>query len=201
MFEWIQNLMTSMSYFGVVFLMFLENVFPPIPSELVMPLAGYLAGQKKLSLVGAIASGTFGSVLGSLPLYYVGKTLGEERIKDWAEKHGAWLAVSRDDIEKSKVWMDKHGHKAVLFCRLIPGVRSLISLPAGMSQMNIGKFLIYSTIGASLWTTILAYAGFRLGQNYKTVEKFMGPATYIIIGAIVLAFVWRVVKQKRAQKT
>jgi membrane protein DedA with SNARE-associated domain len=102
MLEWITRTMESLSYFGVVFLMFLENVFPPIPSELVMPLAGYTATKAKMSLWGVIAAGTLGSVLGALPLYYVGKLMGEERLKTWADKHGAWLAVSSEDIEKSK---------------------------------------------------------------------------------------------------
>jgi len=200
MFEWITHFMQSAGYLGVLFLMFLENVFPPIPSELIMPLAGYTAKRGGLSLLGVIAAGTLGSVLGSLPLYYAGKLVGEERIKNWADKYGVWLTVSREDIEKSKDWFERHGNKAVLLCRLVPGVRSLISLPAGISQMNLLQFLAYSAIGAGLWTTALAYLGFRLGANYQKVEKFMGPATYVVLGLVVLMFVVRVVKQRKAQE-
>ncbi|HVF84885.1 MAG TPA: DedA family protein [Abditibacteriaceae bacterium] len=201
MFEWITNFMNSAGYFGVLFLMFLENVFPPIPSELVMPLAGYTAKRGSLSLLGVIVAGTLGSVLGSLPLYFAGKLVGEERIKNWADKYGVWFTVSREDIEKSKAWFERHGNKAVLLCRLVPGVRSLISLPAGISQMNLLQFLLYSAIGSGAWTAALAYLGFRLGENYKQVERFMGPATYVVLGLVVLMFVVRVVKQKKAQKT
>ncbi len=200
MFEWITHFMQSAGYLGVLFLMFLENVFPPIPSELIMPLAGYTAKRGGLSLLGVIVAGTLGSVLGSLPLYFAGKLVGEERIKNWADKYGVWLTVSREDIEKSKSWFERHGNKAVLLCRLVPGVRSLISLPAGISQMNLLQFLLYSAIGAGAWTAALAYLGFRLGANYRTVEKFMSPATYVVLGLVVLMFIVRVVQQKRAQK-
>jgi len=164
-------------------------------------LAGYTAKRGGLSLLGVIVAGTLGSVLGSLPLYYIGKLVGEERIQNWADKYGVWLTVSREDIEKSKFWFERHGNKAVLLCRLVPGVRSLISLPAGISQMNLLQFLLYSAIGAGMWTSALAYLGFRLSANYRTVEKFMSPATYVVLGLVVLMFVVRVVKQKGAEKT
>ncbi|MDF2441109.1 MAG: hypothetical protein JWN98_2093, partial [Abditibacteriota bacterium] len=146
MLEWITNLMNSMGYAAIVFLMFLENVFPPIPSELIMPMAGFTATQGKLTLVGVIIAGTLGSVLGALPLYYMGKVIGEDRLKEWADKHGKWLTVSREDIEKSKEWFDKHGAVAVIIGRLVPGVRSLIAVPAGIDQMNLPLFLLYTAI-------------------------------------------------------
>lgn len=197
MLAWITNLMNSMGYFAIVLLMFLENVFPPIPSELIMPLAGFTATQGKLSLVVVIIAGTLGSVLGALPLYYLGKVVGQERLVAWADKHGKWLALSGKDIAKSKEWFDKHGHKAVLLCRLVPGVRSLISIPAGIGQMNLAQFLLYSALGAGLWTAVLAFAGFKLGQNYDKVDQYLGPAAYVVLGAIAIAFVFRVVKQRR----
>src|SRR5687767_4658381 len=132
MLEWITEFMNSMGYFAIVFLMFLENVFPPIPSEVIMPMAGFTATQGKLSFIGVVIAGTLGSVLGALPLYFVGKTIGEDRLKSWAHSHGKWLTVSRDDIDKAKEWFEKHGAIAVLIGRLVPGVRSLISLPAGI---------------------------------------------------------------------
>lgn len=199
MLGWITNLMNSMGYIAIVFLMFLENVFPPIPSELIMPLAGYTATQGKLTLLGAIVAGTFGSVLGALPLYYVGKTIGEKRLKSWADKHGKWLTVSGDDIGKAKQWFDKHGGVAVLICRLVPGVRSLISIPAGIAKMNLPLFLLYSALGAGIWTALLAFLGFKLGERFDQVDKYFGPASYVILGSLLAFYIYRVVKQSQKQ--
>jgi membrane protein DedA with SNARE-associated domain len=199
MLEWITGVMNSMGYIGIVFLMFLENVFPPIPSELVMPFAGFTAAQGKLSLVGVILAGMAGSVLGSLPLYYAGKLLGEERLKSLADRYGKWLTVSGDDIEKAKRWFDRHGNKAVFFCRLIPGIRSLISLPAGMAAMPLPLFLLYSAIGTGLWAGLLAWLGSLLGDNYDKVARYLGPATYVILGALLCAIIFVVVRRKKAQ--
>jgi len=199
MIEWITNLMNSMGYIAIVFLMFLENVFPPIPSELIMPLAGFTATQGKLTLIGVIIAGTIGSVLGALPLYYVGKVIGEEHLKAWADKNGKWLTVSRGDIGKSKDWFDKHGAVAVIIGRLVPGIRSLISVPAGIDQMNLGLFMLYSAIGAGVWSSLLAYLGFLLGGNYDKVEKYLSPASYVVLGIVVLVYIYRVIKQHRQE--
>jgi len=201
MLEWITGLMDSMGYFGVGLLMFLENVFPPIPSELIMPLAGYVVAQGKLTFIGVVLAGTIGSVGGALPLYYVGKMVGQERLKSWADKYGRWLTVSSEELDKTKEWFDKRGGIAVLICRLIPGVRSLISIPAGINEMNLGIFLLYSTIGAGIWSALLATAGKLLGNNFKQVDKFLGPASYVILGAILVIYIVRVVRHKPAQKT
>lgn len=157
MLGWITGLMNSMGYAGVVLLMFLENVFPPIPSELIMPLAGFTARQGKLAFVGVVLAGMVGSVLGALPLYYAGRLLGKERIKAWADRNGKWLALSGDDIEKADAWFDRHGDKGVFLGRLVPGVRSLLSIPAGLSGMALPKFLLYSALGTGLWAALLAY--------------------------------------------
>jgi membrane protein DedA with SNARE-associated domain len=199
MFEWITGFMNSMGYIAILFLMFLENVFPPIPSELIMPLAGFTANQGKLTLIGVIIAGTIGSVLGTLPLYYVGHSIGEERLKKWADKHGKWLTVSASDIENASRWFQRHGNIAVLLGRLVPGVRSLIAVPAGIGKMNTGLFLIYSAIGSSMWTSMLAYAGYLLGENYDKVEKYVGPATYVVLGLFVAIYIYRVVQQTRTQ--
>jgi len=106
---WVIDLIRSTGYFGIVLLMFVENVFPPIPSEVIMPLAGFMVSQGKLSLAGIVLAGTIGSVLGALPLYYLGRVVGEDRLKEWADRHGGWLTVSRKDIERAKAWFDRHG--------------------------------------------------------------------------------------------
>lgn len=200
--DWITNLMDSWGYLGIALLMFLENVVPPIPSELIMPLAGFAAtGQGKLSLPLVIAAGTVGSLIGQLPLYYLGKLVGEERLKGWADKYGAWVTVSGDEVTNAKKWFDEHGHKGVIFGRLIPGVRSLLSIPAGMANMNLPKFLLYSLIGTGLWTALLAYLGSLLGKNYEVVSRYIGPVSYVVLGGICLYIVVSVIRRKRSQKS
>jgi len=191
------NLIASTGYFGVVFLMFVENVFPPIPSEFIMPLAGFMAAEDKFSLFGVIVAGTVGSVLGALPLYYLGARLGEERLKHLAGRHGRWLTVSPDDIDRANRWFDRHGAKAVLFCRLVPGIRSLISIPAGINQMNLVSFLSFTTVGASVWTIILAYAGYVLRTNFQQVGEYLDIATYVVFGTIIVFYLWRVFNYKK----
>lgn len=192
--DWIRGFM---SYPGIAFLMFLENVFPPLPSELIMPLAGFQTGQGKLSLFGVILVGAVGSLVGQLPLYYLGKWVGKDKLKAWADKRGEWIAVSGDDIEKADEWFGKHGSKAVLIGRLVPGVRSLVSIPAGFAGMSLPKFLGYSAIGTAAWAGLLAWLGSLLGDRYEQVEKFVNPVSYVVLGAIVLTLIVRVVKRRR----
>lgn len=199
MAEWIQYLMERMGYPGILLLMVLENLFPPIPSELIMPLAGFSAAKGKLSLPLVILMGTLGSVIGTLPLYYIGRAYGEKKLMAWADRHGKWLTLSGQDIKKADDWFDRHGAGAVLFGRMIPGIRSLLSLPAGMSDMPLPRFLIYSAIGSALWSGLLGFAGFKLGENYQVVEKYVGPSSRYILAAVVIAAVWWVLKRRRGQ--
>jgi len=196
MFEWIAEWINAAGYTGIVVLMFLENVFPPIPSELIMPMAGFLVSQGEMNLAGVIAAGTLGTILGALPFYYAGKFLGLERLKQWADRYGRWFTVSPADIDESHRWFEKYGIWTVLLCRLIPGVRSLISIPAGINNMHMGQFLLYSTIGSAVWSTVLAIAGYMLGVNYSKVEVYVGPASKVILGAIVLIYLYRVITYK-----
>lgn len=186
--------MSSAGYFGIVFLMFVENVFPPIPSEFIMPLAGFMVIEGKFSLVGIIVAGTLGSVLGALPLYYLGKKLGEERLKRFADRHGKWLTLSCEDIDKAQKWFDRHGALTVLFCRLIPGIRSFISIPAGINRMNMLSFLFYTTLGSAVWTSLLAYAGYFLGSNFREIEEYLDIVTYVVFGSIIALYLRRVLK-------
>jgi len=179
--------------------MFLENVFPPIPSELIMPLAGFTSTQGRLSWAGVTLAGTIGSVLGALPLYYAGRIAGEERLKAWADRYGKWLTVSGADIEKARQWFERHGGMAVFFGRLVPGVRSLISIPAGMSAMPLPLFLLYSALGAGLWSGILAALGLLLGKNYRKVDQYLGPVAYVVLAALLVAFAVWVARRKKAQ--
>jgi membrane protein DedA with SNARE-associated domain len=197
MAEWIISTIESTGYFGIVFLMFLENVFPPIPSELIMPLAGYMVSRGQQNFVGVVIAGTVGAVLGALPLYYAGYFFGEERLKAFADRHGRWLTMSREDLDRSKNWFDQHGERAVLICRLVPALRSLISIPAGIVRMHLASFLCYTAIGAGLWTALLTYAGYLLGANFEEIGKYLNPASYIVLGAILVMYLKRVFAPNR----
>ena len=202
--EWINTIMNSLGYWGIGILMFLENLFPPIPSELIMPLAGYsatLPGTTISSIPLSIAAGVIGTVIGALPWYYVGKLVGEENIKRLADKYGKWITVSGADIDKANNWFNKHGEKAVFFGRLVPGVRTLISLPAGLNEMALVPFLIYSTIGTTLWVSFLTIAGYKLGANYELVDEYLGPVSKIVFVLLIVAFgIWIVMKKQKEKR-
>lgn len=187
--EWITNTMNSLGYLGIGLLMFLENLFPPIPSELIMPLAGYTATfpNTQIQVIPAIAAGVVGTILGAIPWYYAGLLLGQQRLQLLASRYGKWIGISGDDIEKSTNWFQKHGSKAVLFGRLVPGIRTLISIPAGISKMPVVPFFIYSTIGTIAWVTLLTYAGYFLGKNYKLVEDYIDFITKVVVFGVLLA--------------
>jgi membrane protein DedA with SNARE-associated domain len=198
MTEWITNTMTSMGYLGIALLMFLENLFPPIPSELIMPLAGFTVHEGQMEFIPAVVAGIFGTVIGALPWYYLGRVVDEEKIEKLADKYGKWITVSAKDIQKANQWFNRHGSKAVLLCRLVPGVRTLISLPAGMNHMAMIPFLVYSTIGTTLWVVFLTAAGYFLGKNYALVEEYLAPVSKIALLALVIWFIlWIIRKRNR----
>ncbi|MBE9225517.1 DedA family protein [Phormidium sp. LEGE 05292] len=198
--EWILQIMTSLNYVGIGLLMFLENLFPPIPSELIMPLAGFTISQKQMEFFPAIFAGVLGTMLGALPWYYVGKLVGEENIKRLADRYGKWISISRKDIEKADQWFHRHGEKAVFFGRLVPGIRTLISLPAGISNMKLIPFLIYSTIGTTIWVSLLTFTGYKLGENYELVDEYLAPVSKIVAVILVVALIiWIVRKRMKNQ--
>jgi membrane protein DedA with SNARE-associated domain len=195
--SWILDFIESGGYFAVALLMLLENIFPPIPSEVVMPVAGIAASRGDLNVVLVIVFGTIGAVSGQLLWYWLGLRVGEEGLKKLARRHGRWLTVSPGDIDKADRWFDKHGHKAVLVGRMVPGVRTLISLPAGLSEMSLRRFLIYSTIGSGLWTAALAVAGYALGERSESVTSWIGPISTVIFAGIVGYYLYRVATFKK----
>ncbi len=194
--EWVLETMSSLGYVGIGLLMFLENLFPPIPSELIMPLAGFTSAQGKMQLLPAIAAGVIGTVLGAFPWYYLGKVVSEERIKGWADRYGRWLGISGADIDKANHWFDRHGKKAVLLCRMVPGVRTLISLPAGINAMPMLPFLLFSTIGTVLWVTFLTMAGYFLGNNYELVDEYLAPVSKIVAVTLVIALIIWIIRKR-----
>lgn len=194
----VKTMMDSFGPFGIALLMLLENIFPPIPSELIMPLAGYEAAAGRMSIVTVILAGTIGSLAGVVPWYYAGRFMGEARLKRLADRHGRWMTLSPGDVDVANAWFRRHGVMAVLFGRLVPTVRTLISVPAGIACMPIGTFLIFSAIGSAIWTSLLALAGYLLGQNYEAVEGYVGPVSNAVLAVIVLFYIYRVVTFERS---
>ena len=188
---WVLITMAKFGYLGIIFAMFAENVFPPIPSEVIMPAAGFAVARGDLNLLLVIVSGTLGSVLGALPLYYFGSLFNKQRLIDFTEKYGKYVFVKPDDVISADDWFNKHGKKAVFFGRMVPGIRTLISIPAGMNKMPLLPFIILTTAGAAIWTTLLTLAGYHFGQNYEVIEKFLAPYSKIFLGAaIVIVIIW-----------
>lgn len=198
MAEWIVNLMNSLGYGGIALLMFLENLFPPIPSELIMPLAGFTVAQGKMELIPAIAAGVIGTILGAFPWYYLGVILDEHRLEQLADRYGKWITISSSDVRKANNWFTRHGTKAVFFGRLVPGIRTIISLPAGINNMPLIPFVIYSTLGTLLWILFLTIAGYQLGDKYELIEEYIGPISKIALLSLTLLFmIWIIRKRLR----
>lgn len=196
MFEFITNLLETSGYLGVFALMALENVFPPIPSELIMPFAGFVAARGDLNVVGVLLAGTAGSIAGALPWYFAGKIYGKERLERFADKHARWMTVTHGEIEHAMEAFERHGRKVVLFGRLIPAIRTLISVPAGLACMPMAQFLLYSTIGSLVWTAILTGAGYVLESQYERVADYVDPVSKGILVLLVAWYVYRVITWK-----
>lgn len=201
MFEMITGFLEKSGYLGVFALMALENIFPPIPSEMIMPFAGFIVARGDLNLAGVLLAGTAGSVVGALPWYYAAKVYGCERLKRLAERHGRWLTIDADDIDKALESFRRHGRKTVLFGRLIPAVRTLISVPAGLANMSLGRFLLYSSIGSLAWSGLLVAAGFLLENRYTEVAKYLDPVSKTIFGALLAWYLYRVVSYRKPEKS
>lgn len=198
--EWVLSIMAKFGYFGIVFAMFAENVFPPIPSEVIMPAAGFAASKGDLNLMLVIVAGTLGASLGALPLYYLGRVFDKERLVAFTQKYGKYVFVKPDDVTSANDWFDKHGKTAVFFGRMVPGVRSLISIPAGMNKMPLLPFLVLTALGASIWTTVLTLAGYYLGQNYEVIEGALAPYSKVFgILAVIIIIGW-LIKHRRQNK-
>lgn len=193
MFDWITKLIEEGGYPAIAFLMFLENVFPPIPSELIMPMAGFKAAQGSLSLPLVIASGSVGALAGASVWYWLGRMLGKKGVERFAAQHGRWLTMCPPDVERADAWFARHGGKAVLIGRVVPAVRSAISLPAGINRMSLPKFFFLSFVGTSIWTTFLVLAGYLLEARHDTVSEYLNPISNAIFVALAGWYVYRVV--------
>lgn len=191
MADWITDLISEHGYLALFMLMFLENVFPPIPSELIMPFAGYAAARGDIHPIGALVAGSAGSLLGALAWYVVGYRLGAERFRRIVKRHGRWLTLSESDVDRAQRWFDRYGGVAVCVGRLIPAVRSVISVPAGIAQMELRRFLMWSSVGTVAWTGLLAGLGYLLGTRFTEVDKWLQPVSLMIVALAVGVYVYR----------
>ncbi|KZD12321.1 DedA family protein [Oceanibaculum pacificum] len=198
MIDWISGIVADGGYLGIAFLMFVENIFPPIPSELIMPLAGFAAAKGELTMAGVIAAGGLGSVLGALPWYYAGHRWGLKRFKRLAKRHGKWLTMGPEDVDRATDWFDRHRGGAVLLGRLVPTVRTLISVPAGIARMPMALFLLFTTVGTLAWTGLLALAGYLLQGSYDKVSAVLDPLSILVVVGIVGTYVYRLARRKGA---
>jgi len=196
MFDWIAALIERIGPLGVALLMFLENVFPPIPSELIMPLAGFNAAQGRMSLWETLLAGTAGSLAGTSVWYVIGRAIGAERMRRLAGRHGRWLTLSVADVDRAQNWFDRHGGVAVLLGRLLPTIRTLISVPAGLARMPFPRFLAWSFVGTFAWTAILGIAGYLLQAGYARVEAWVNPLSTLVVAVVVAIYLWRVITWK-----
>lgn len=194
MFDFIQGWIEEGGVLAVGALMALENVFPPIPSELVMPLAGFTAARGDMSLVLLVLVGTVGSVLGCLFWYWLARAWGRERFLRFIDRWGVWLTLSREEAEAATAWFERHGAPAVFLGRLVPTIRSVISIPAGLAGMPLAPFLLWTSLGALIWTTLLALAGFLLEDQYERVEHWLNPVTTAVVALIVGLYLYRLAR-------
>ena len=182
----------NLAYFVICFAMFLENIIPPIPSEIIMPLGGYFVYQGNLNFYILVIFGLIGTVLGALPWYYLGRFLNEKKLANFVDSKGKFIGISSRDLNKSKLWFDKYGVSLVFWGRLIPGIRTLISVPAGIELMPLKKFLVWTSLGSLIWVVLLTFLGYILGENYKIIESYIDnfkvfiKPIFIIISALLI---------------
>jgi membrane protein DedA with SNARE-associated domain len=192
--DWVIRLIEQSGYLGVGFLMFLETIFPPIPSEVIMPVAGVAAAKGQLNLAGVIAAGTTGAMLGNVVWYLAARALGIIRLKPLIDRFGRWITMDWNEVQRAEGWFRQNGTFFVFLGRMLPTVRSLVSVPAGLLKMRFKTFFIASTIGTAGWTSALAYAGFKLREQFTEVDQWLGPVSNAILVTLVLGYLWRLVR-------
>ena len=194
---WVVDVIGALGYAGVAFLVALENLFPPIPSEVVMPVAGLLAGQGEFALPLVVLAATVGSVVGAVTLYEGGRVLGRDRIARLADR---LPLVEVDDLERAEEWFARHGGSAVLIGRLVPVVRSLISVPAGVERMPLARFTLFTALGSGAYNTVLVGLGYVLGSRWTTIGEYSSVINYVVYAGIVLAVVVPLVRRARSRR-
>lgn len=192
MTEWILNTIAAGGYVGIFFLMALENIFPPIPSELIMGLGGINVANGRMEFWPLLIAGSLGSTAGNYVWYMVGRSFGYTRLKPFIDRWGRWLTLEWEDVEEMNAFFRRHGHWVVFVVRFSPLLRTLISLPAGLAHMARGKFLIYTMAGTTIWNIMLIGAGYYLGTNFDELERYTGPVALLTGLAMMLVYVWRI---------
>ena len=185
---------STIAYLTICLAMFLENIIPPIPSEIIMPLGGFFVYQQKLNFYILVFWGLLGTILGSLPWYYLGRLVNEKRLAIFLEKKGKYLGISSNDLIKSKKWFDRYGVSLVFWGRLVPGIRTLISVPAGIELMPLRKFLLWTTFGSLIWVVLLTYAGYLFGENYSNIETYVDQIKNFVKPILILFFLYFFIK-------
>jgi len=202
--EIILQIMDKFGYFGIAFLIAIENVFPPIPSEVILTFGGFMTSNTNMTITGVIIVSTIGSVIGAIILYLLGRLLTKERLYKLVDgRIGKILRFKKQDIDKSEEWFSKKGKSTVLFCRFIPMVRSLISIPAGMTKMEFSLFLTYTIIGSAIWNSVLTYLGFAAGNAWESVAKYVdyfAKITLIMFACVVCVCGFIVYKKRKFEK-
>lgn len=190
MIEWVTNVVAAGGWPGVMLLMFLENLFPPIPSELIMPLAGFAAARGQMSFTLALLAGIAGTVLGNAVWYELARAIGRERIRPLFARYGRWFGVDDKDFDKGEATLRRYGPVALCFGRLLPGIRTVISIPAGIAMIPRSVFYLWTTVGTSIWLLFLITAGYWLEDHYDRVEGWLEPLAYVVVGGVVATYVW-----------
>ncbi len=181
------DIINDFGYFGVMFLIAIENVFPPIPSEIILTFGGFLTTISDLNVWGVIIAATIGAVIGALVLYGFGRLISKERLERFFESRlGKTLRLKKEDVHNANVWFTKHGSKTVFFCRFVPLVRSLISIPAGSAKMKLPKFLLLTTTGTAIWNTVLVFLGKSAGEAWEDLNGYLDLYSYVAIAIFVL---------------
>ncbi len=200
------NIMEQVGYLGVFLLIAIENIFPPIPSEIILVFGGFMTTYTELNIPIMIVAATLGSLVGAIVLYYIGKIFNKERLKRIISgKIGKILRLKNSDIEKADHWFDTKGNKTVFFCRFIPIVRSLISIPAGMSEMPMQKFLIYTILGSLIWNAVLIVVGSVVGEEWEKIVFYLDEFSNVILVILIIVFIvamyyWFIVRKKKQSK-
>jgi membrane protein DedA with SNARE-associated domain len=198
--DWATSVVETLGYGGVAFLVALENLFPPIPSEVVLPLAGFVAAGGEASFTGMVGAATIGSIVGAFVLYGISAAIGPVRLRALVARYGRWFSLDEADLDRTETWFDRRANLAVLICRCIPLMRSLISIPAGFRRMSIIPFSLYTLLGSVVWNVVLVGAGYLLGERWHQVEEplvLFQTAVLVVIAVAVAWFVWRRIVRPR----
>ena len=207
--NWVQDVINQFGYFGVALLVVIENIFPPIPSEIVLPFAGFVAqqgsagvAQSDTSVIGMMIAATIGSVVGALILYVISSAIGPERLRAFVQRFGRWFGVKQTDLLRAEAWFDRRSFVAVLVGRCVPLIRSIVSIPAGFRRMKLTSFILLTAVGSAVWNIALIGTGALLGDQWERVGEYVGVFQWLVIGAILMLlvrFVYSKLQNRRRQ--